>query len=71
MTTELIDDVLMDQIVEYALGFCPDYPGRVDWQDLMDRIEAVFDLDLGTSMIGPRVNQIKVAVRQARKEAAQ
>lgn len=61
----------LDEIVDYALGFCPEYPTRVDWDDLLYRIEAVFDLDLGDSMTSPEIERIKKAVRKARREATQ
>jgi hypothetical protein len=65
-----VDDSELDEIVSYTLGFCPDYPARIDWEDMLDRIEVAFDIDLGSDLLSTEIQQIKRAVQVARREVA-
>ncbi len=59
----------MEDIIDYAIGFLPEYPAPVpDWEHLLYRIENAFDLDLGDSMLSPDIVAIQRAIRKARKE---
>jgi len=61
-----IDSSTLDEIVAYALGFCPDVPARIDWDSLLYRIEDVFGIDLGGDMLDPEIKKIKRAILKAR-----
>ncbi len=61
----------MEEIVDYALGVLPEYPAPVpDWDDLLYRIECVFDLELGDSMSDPDVVAVQKAIRAGRRATA-
>jgi len=64
----MIDDATMEEIITYALGWCPEYPGKVEWADLYDRIESVFDVDLGCDLLGADIVRIKKGIQDARKQ---
>lgn len=57
----------MDEIVDYALGFIPE-GSVIDWDNLLYRIEDVFNIDLGSSMVSPEIKAIRRAIRTAVKE---
>lgn len=61
------DEVTDEAIVEYAIGWVPQ-TGAIDWDDLLYRIESAFDIDLPEAMLDPRIVQLKVLIRKARKE---
>lgn len=59
----------IEAIVDYALGWVPEYPSAIDWDDLLYRIEEVFDIDLESSVLSDDIKMIKKAVNTARREA--
>ncbi len=59
----------LDSIVEFALGYCPPYPQRVDWYDLVYRIEVRFDIDLPDNLRNPEIREIIREVNRVRREA--
>lgn len=68
MTDYQVSDEQLEEIVEYALGFCPD-TGPIEWDDLLYRIEKAFDLDLPGQWLDPEIKRIKNAILKARREA--
>lgn len=67
MTSTKPTDLPMDEIVDYSLGFIPE-GSAIDWDDLLYRIETVFNIDLGNSMVSPEIKAIRRAIRVAVKE---
>jgi hypothetical protein len=65
----MIDDETMENIVEFALSRYPESGERIDWDDLLYRIEDRWDLDLGTDLLSAEITAIKKAVRKGRREA--
>lgn len=57
-----------NEIIEFALGFIP-AEGRIDWEDLLFRIESVFDIELPDSYLDPEIKRLKKIIAKARKEA--
>ena len=70
LTDEQLGDWLAeheDEIVDYALGRIG--KERIDWDDLLFRIEKTFDIDLPESTLDPRIVWLKNKIRRARREA--
>lgn len=70
MSTPITNDQ-MEQIIELALGRYSDPGDRIDWDDLLYRIEATLDIDLPSDFSDPVIDTIRRAVRRARREAAE
>lgn len=57
----------MDRTIEEAIesvieGWYPD--GRIDMDDLVDRVEILADVDLGGDLLSPQIRQIKAYARK-------
>lgn len=58
---------LMDRIVQVGVDWAGD--GRIEWEDLLDRIERTLDIELPGDMGHPVITRIQRAIREAVREA--
>ncbi len=40
--------------------------GSIDWEDFLDRVEALSDIDLGNDLLSPQIKAIKSYARKYR-----
>jgi hypothetical protein len=66
-TSPAVVEAQIDEIIEYALGFVGE--DRIDWEDLLFRIELAFDFDLPTQFDDPMIKFLKAKILKARREA--
>lgn len=65
---EALSQELEDQIADFADSWATG-PERVDWDDLLYRMEAYLEIDLPADLLHPVIKRIKSIVRHVRKEA--
>lgn len=67
--TEALTAEQLEEITEYALGWYPvGSTERIDWDDLLLRIEEACEIDLPDSHAHAVILTIKTAVNRARRE---
>lgn len=67
ITSPAVVEAKIDEIIEYALGFVGE--DRIDWEDLLFRIESAFDFDLSAQFDDPTIKFLKAKILKARREA--
>lgn len=65
---EALSPELEEQIADFADGWATG-PERVDWEDLLYRMESHLEIDLPSDYMHPVIKRIKAIVRRVRKEA--
>lgn len=61
-----VTDELVEAAYEIVDGWYQE--GRIDWEDVWDRLERQQDLDLGTDLLSPELKEIKKRVLKMRRE---
>lgn len=65
----MVSQEVLDDAVEVADSWYP-APARIDWEDLLYRVECRTGVDLPVEMTHPDIMKIKLHVRLSRKDGA-